>query len=240
MKILPKVQRIGLSEDFSPCCPGLWDVSIQAKAPHPILGGGVSHRRKGRDAVSSQGTHPAGTEEGHWKSWRLPPATDIWCYPSQECPPATSAPSGLWNIFFSPSRSSMQTFLYLDERVACAFSSNVGSIDPHYRIRAEGRVQGRQDFMSGWRLSAAAWNCSLRREKEAHSWEPRGCPLLALSNTQEFMCLLMNTQSDPFMGKWHLKIRGLGVQLSRYCWVCRKSWQHLRNQCGGDCLRSQR
>lgn len=181
MKILPKVQRIGLSEDFSPCCPGLWDVSIQAKAPHPVLGGGVSHRRKGRDAVSSQGTDPAGTEEGHWKSWRLPPATDIWCYPSQECPPATSAPSGLWNIFFSPSRSSMQTFLYLDERVACAFSSNVGSIDPHYRIRAEGRVQGRQDFSVWVEVKCSSLKLFLKEREGSPqlgaAWVPSAGPL---------------------------------------------------------------
>lgn len=70
-KFPPKVQRIGLSEDAHPFQPVLsWFVGCQHPGQSPTSnpgGRGVAHRRKGRDAISSQGTGPAGTEEGHWR-----------------------------------------------------------------------------------------------------------------------------------------------------------------------------
>lgn len=117
----------------------------------------------------------------------------------------------------------MQTFLYLDEHVACAFSSNVGSIDSHYRIRAEGRVQERQDFSVWVEVKCSSLKLFLKGERRKPTAGSRVAALCWPSPTRKSLCHLMNTQSDPFMGKRHLKIRGLGVQLSQYCRVCRKS-----------------
>lgn len=71
MKIAPKAQREGLSEDAHPFQPVLpLFCGMLASRPKPHLqswGGGVSHRGKGRDTISSQGTDSADTEEGHWR-----------------------------------------------------------------------------------------------------------------------------------------------------------------------------
>lgn len=83
------------------------------------------------------------------------------------------------------------------------FSSNLGSIDSYDRIRAQRRVQGRQDFGVWVEVKYSSLKLFLKGERRKPTAGSRVTALCWFSPTLK--SIRATSQSDPFMGKLHLK-----------------------------------